>query len=96
MPRLISSQSFLDESIVCEKRDRGIYTATYVVVTVGGEVFWVIADGHHRIAAAKADGVDVEWERADASDWGQTAEEILGNLYNDCDWYDTATGKPVW
>lgn len=70
-----------------------------VTLEVEGEDFRVIIDGHHSYAAALADGVEPRWEvlpviqrQADTMD----AESFLTMHRNDDDYYDVATGCPVW
>lgn len=95
----ISSQRYVDEAIVAAKREAADYAAQYVVVSVDGDEYAVVVDGHHSIAAAKADGAEIEWEPAGAEIDAEAARDGIAFLeahHNGDDWYDVETGELVW
>lgn len=102
--RTLSSQRYLDPSIVAAKRAAGDYTAHRVEITIDGEELYVVIDGHHSIAAAKADGVDVAWEdeggeiqhSADAAVEDGTELDWMAERQMDDEWYDIETGRLAW
>lgn len=96
MAKTISSQRYRNPDVVAEKRAARDYTAAYAVVAYDGDVYRVVVDGHHRIEAARLDGVAVAWREVDASDWGRDAEEQLAAMSAGDDYYDLATGRVVW
>lgn len=63
---LISSQRFLDESIVEQKQASEDYTVQFALVEVEGQEYMVVVDGHHSLAAAILDDVEPELEECDA------------------------------
>ena len=96
----ISSQRYLNDAIVAEKRRARDYDAFYVTVKVEGRPYRVVTDGHHSIAAAKLDGVAVRWHKASRA-IQQDADFLGGDAYlaahqEDSDWYDVSDGSNVW
>ena len=101
--RTISSQRYLDPVIVAAKRNAGDYSAQRVTVEIDGERLYVVVDGHHSIAAARADGVDVEWEtnaatqaEADYATREGIVSDWMAQRQLDAEWYDIATGRDAW
>jgi hypothetical protein len=97
--RTISSQKYLDESIVEKKRENEDYVAFYVIVEIEDEEYRVVVDGHHSIAAAKADGVKIEWELATqelVNFAASNPDDFMLQHQLDSDWYDIKTGLNVW
>ena len=96
---LITSQRFLDETIVEEKQSTGDYE---VMISpefeIDGEKFAVILDGHHSYEAAKRDGFDPDFFQATLQDSDNIAlidedvELFLEAVYIDSDYYDAETG----
>lgn len=99
MAQTISSQRYIDHSIVEAKRADADYAAQFVRIMIDGVEYDVVVDGHHSIAAAKADGVDVDWEWA-ADEIVQEAERdgeaFLAAHHCGDDWYDIETGLTIW
>ena len=97
--RTISSQKYLDPQIVEEKRENEDYVAFYVIVEIEDEEYRVVVDGHHSIAAAKADGVKIELELAtqELVDFAASdPDDFMTQHQLDSDWYDINTGRNVW
>ena len=96
--KTISSQKYLDDSIVEGKRATKDYVVTTHDITVNGVDYTVIVDGHHSLAAAIADCVEPEFVAASqslASSYSEGEDFLLQNQI-DSDWYDIATGLAVW
>jgi hypothetical protein len=96
---LISSQRYLDQDIVESKRVARDYTVSVLDVTVDGIDYQVVVDGHHSIAAAKADGVEPVIVVQNATQDDRAAlngEDLLEACYIDSDWYDLASGQTIW
>jgi hypothetical protein len=96
---LISSQRYLDPELVAEKQANKEYSFQSVPVTIDGEKYEVVVDGHHRIAAALADGVEPEWEPAHHETQAfarDDPEGFLENNQNESPYYYLKTGKEVW
>ena len=100
---IISSQRFLDESIVEEKIEElnGCESVTVPIAYAGefeGKECYLLMDSHHTVAAAKEKQIVIEYEEQTPNDWNPdwTFEEILENSWNDSDWYDVETGIDVW
>lgn len=98
---IISSQKYLDDEIVSEKRANKDYEVSISpVFKLDGEEFQVVIDGHHSLAAAKLDGVEPDFiecdnNSIDALDEGRI-DDFLRQQRLDSDWYDIKTGKDVW
>lgn len=100
----ISSQRFLDESVVSDKlanRDFVVYTSPEF--EVDGDVYRVITDGHHSLEAAKRAGVDPEFVEQTGTDNDTIClleagnfEEFLVVQRGDSDFYDVNTGRDIW
>ena len=98
---IISSQRHIDDSIVEAKRANRDYTVTIgKVIDIDGETFRVVIDGHHSLAAARADGVAPELVEASVADCDREAiddvDDYLESHWVDSDWYDIETGNKVW
>ena len=102
--KTISSQRFLDDEIVEAKRAASDYIVTVFAVEFDGETYEIVVDGHHSLAAARADGVEPVIVSACGELYRQLAGELetvgveafLENHYNGDEWYDIATGRNVW
>lgn len=99
---LISSQRYLDEDIVEQKRaekDYDVYYAHIENPDTGEKYRWVV-DGHHSLAAAKLDGVSPNMIESDydyQSEIDSMGFDDFLAAHNDGDeWYDTNTGDNVW
>jgi hypothetical protein len=100
---LISSQRYLDDEIVEQKRiDRDYMVTVTPEFEYEGNLYRVVIDGHHRLAAARLDGVEPEIVEATKQQddrialLGETAESYLEVSYVDSDWYDVTTGIGIW
>ncbi|GIV51995.1 MAG: hypothetical protein KatS3mg038_3902 [Candidatus Kapaibacterium sp.] len=98
---IISSQRHLDQDVVDEKMQQlaGVDCVELPIVYAGqygDDDVYVLVDGHHTLAAARALGVEVtytERSRTECNchpDW--TLEQMLDHLWMDSDWYDIHTG----
>lgn len=100
---LISSQSHLDSDIVEAKQAAKDYAITVSPsFEVNGVAFRVLIDGHHSLAAAKADGVEPVVHVATASEndklllLDESVDAYLEASYMDSDWYSVETGRRIW
>jgi len=100
---LISSQRWLDDDTVQAKRVWKDYVVTVSPeFEIDGIVMQAIIDGHHALAAAKADGVVPEIIVATKRDDDRVAlieksiDDFLIMWYLDSDWYDVETGIPIF
>lgn len=100
---VISSQRYLDDQIVQIKRDNRDYTVTVSPeFDIDGVSMRVVIDGHHSLAAAKADGVTPDFIEATIQDDDRIAmldhniNDYLTVCYIDTDWYDISTGQLVF
>lgn len=101
MTTKISSQRHLDDEIVEAKRAAKDYAVTLgKVITVDGVDYQVVIDGHHSLAAAKADGVEPVYRVATATECDREAiedvQQYLEAHWMDGDYYDVETGNNVW
>ncbi len=100
---LISSQRHIDPAIVDKKRAGKDYTVTISPeFEIAGLVVCAMIDGHHSLAAAKADGVDPVYVTATLQDDDRLAlldisvVDYLDACQVDSDWYDIETGIDVF
>ena len=100
---IISSQRYLDDNTVQAKRESRDYVVTVSPeFEIDGVVMQAVIDGHHSLAAAKADGVGPEFVVASLQEDDRIAildrsiNDYLEVCYMDSDWYDIATGKGVF
>lgn len=99
---VISSQRYLNDEIVSEKVEE-LRGDVKVVLPVydseladdDGNTLFVLADGHHRLEAAKELGIPVEYEVIRHQD-DLVGEQLLDNNWIDSDWYYIESGKTVW
>jgi len=96
---IISSQRYLDDATVAQKRaDRDYVVSVSPVFQLDGAECQVVLDGHHSLAAAQADGGEPEYVEADATDddrvglINEALSDFLTVCWADSDWYDIATG----
>lgn len=101
---IISSQRYLDEDIVAEK----IAAQDFVVhvspaFEVDGDIYQVVLDGHHSLAAALESGVSPvyhEMGRQEHDAVGLIAkgevDDFLAVTRIDSDYYSVETGVDVW
>ena len=100
----ITSQRFIDDETVEAKREAGDYVVTVTPeFEVDGVVMQAIIDGHHSLAAARADDVEPEYVVATAQDDDRVGlildgriEDYLEASFMDSDWYDVETGHNVF
>ena len=102
MMRVISSQRYIDYSIVDEKIEeiKGMDKVVLPIIDAemtdeNGNDLYILVDGHHRKEAAEELGIEVEYEEVE-NETGLTGDALLEASYNDSDWYDTATGRCIW
>ena len=98
---IISSQRHIDDASVETKRKDRDYTVTIgKAIEIDGETYRVVIDGHHSLAAARADGVDPVMVEASVTDCDREAiddvDDYLESHWIDSDWYDIETGETVW
>lgn len=94
---LISSQRYLDHDTVQAKRESKDYTVTVSpIFYIDGVAIRVVIDGHHSLAAAKADGVTPDFVEDRINLLSKSIDEYLEASYADSDWYDVATGKVIF
>lgn len=100
---LISSQRYLDDATVNEKRESKDYVVTISpAFVVDGVEMQAVIDGHHSLAAAELDGVEAEYVVATVQNDDRIAlldkniDDYLEVCYMDSDWYDIATGMNVF
>jgi signal transduction histidine kinase len=100
---IISSQRYIDENTVQEKREARDYVVTVSPeFEIDGVVMQAVIDGHHSLAAAEADGVEPEFIVASIQNDDRIAlldrsiDDYLEVCYMDSDWYDIETGKAVF
>jgi len=99
--QLISSQDYLDDDKVQEKRkNRDYIVQISPEFEVDGEKFRVILDGHHSLAAALEDEVDPEFVEQNSSDNDRIAildrgdiDEFLEAVGQGDDYRNRVTGK---
>jgi hypothetical protein len=103
MAILISSQRYLDDETVELKRsDRDYMVMVSPEFEYEGALYQVVIDGHHSLAAAKADGVEADVVEATKQDDDRlaliekSAESYLEVSRVDSDWYDVMTGRDIW
>jgi len=100
----ISSQHYLDDKVVQAKQNAKDYT---VLVSpdfeYDGSQLRVLLDGHHRLAAARADGVEPNYVVATKSMDDRVGlleqkkfKDFLDATYLDGDWYNVETNKYPW
>ena len=100
----ISSQHYLDDATVADKRAARDYVVSVSpVFEHDGEALRVVLDGHHSLAAAKADGVEPAYVEADAQTNDRVSllargeiEDFLAASTMDGDWYNIETGAYPW
>lgn len=103
LPRLITSQSYLDEEIVQEKIEANDFEVTVSpVFEYEGETYQVILDGHHSFEAAQQTGQEVEWTVATRVTHDTIAVlerngvESFLEVVCDGDFIDAVTRRTVW
>jgi hypothetical protein len=101
---IISSQRYLDETIVEEKRNNEDYNVTVSpAFEVDGINYQIVMDGHHSLAAAKLDGIEPEYTIATLQTSDAIAllednkiEDFLEVQYIDSSYYEVENGEEVW
>lgn len=96
MTTIISSQRHIDWDIVAEKRNSlagmtEIELPAYDVHSEDDDIA-ILADGHHRLVAAKELGIKVIFVVKDHPE-GLRGEDLLNDQWGDSDYYDVETGK---
>ncbi|WP_430437928.1 hypothetical protein [Oceanibaculum nanhaiense] len=106
MEKIISSQHYLNDNIIDEKRAAKDYGAVVTkAYTLDGITFRVVLDGHHSIAAARLDGVnadvtEIDGQRAMELDYiveTRGVEGLLEELHmGEGDYFDVSDKTLVW
>jgi hypothetical protein len=104
MVTIITSQEHLDDATVAEKRAARDYECLVSPeFDVDGETYQVLLDGHHRFAAAMADGAEPELIVATAQQHDAVTmllegriEEFLQAVHHGHDYRDAKSGRFVW
>jgi hypothetical protein len=103
IPPLISSQRYLNRSVVARKAAKfKVFIVRTVDVELRGKTYRLLLDGHHNLAAARIVGADPTWKgpppkferimkRMPANEF---AAFMINNL-TDSDWYFYDTGQVV-
>lgn len=102
-PQLISSQRYLNTLKVQQKAATfAVFIVRVLDVTLRGQRYRVMLDGHHNFAAAKLRGVEPQWRGAPRkflrimkSMSAQDFERFLINNLTDSDWFFIETGEVV-
>ena len=103
LPPLISSQRYLNRDVVGRKAAKfKVFVVRTVSVELRGNIYRILLDGHHNLAAARLIGARPTWKgpppkferimkRMSAEDF---AAFMINNL-TDSDWYFHDTGQVV-
>jgi len=97
----ISSQRYIDEDVVDEKRKNKDYDVMVSpTFNIDGDPVRVILDGHHSMRAAELDGVKPVYIEQSTRESDKIAllekgdiESFLESTWMDSDWYNVSTGK---
>lgn len=101
---IISSQRYIDYSIVSEKiaelEESEVEYITIPVVDaemkdLEGNDLFVMTDKHHTREAAIELGIEVRYEVID-NEYNETGVELLEDLYMDSEWFYVESGECVW
>lgn len=94
---IISSQRFTDSQTVDEKITQlsGVKELVLQAFEVGEDDLAILADGHHRLEAAKRLGISVKFEITTHPE-GLTGQDLIEDMWMDSDYYDVRTGENVW
>jgi len=93
--KIISSQRYLDQDIVDSKVITEDITLPAYLLEINGEKYAILADGHHRRAAAIAAGFNVSYDVKSHPEM-LTGEALMDATYNDSDFYFIETGVLVF
>ena len=104
METIISSQRYVDDSIVAAKQASSDFEVSLSpAFDLDGETYRVVLDGHHALAAAKLAGVEPTYAVLSAADHDAICllddgkvDDFLEAIYMDSDYYDIATGRVAW
>ena len=100
----ISSQEFIDEEIVAAKlASEDFEVQVSPSFEIDGQIYRIVMDGHHSLAAAKLAGIEPIYCEQSSSDNDTVALLESGNIedfllaqHNDCDYYDVETKAAIW
>lgn len=99
--KYISSQHFLDESIVEEKMDQlaksnveSVEIPCTYVGFIDGEEYAIVVDHHHTLAAARMLGIPYTYVVYDDPE-GLTGESVLEVRWIDGEYYDVEISNPA-
>ena len=100
---LISSQRYLCPKTVARKASTfSVFVVNVIEITLRGQCYRVLADGHHNLAAARRAGIAPTWRGApkklqrimQKTPPGDFERFLINNL-TDSDWYYVDTGCVV-
>ncbi|WP_017903549.1 hypothetical protein [Pseudomonas asplenii] len=102
-PPLISSQRHLNREVVARKAAKfKVFVVRTVDLELRGQVYRIIIDGHHNLAAANLLGVVPTWkgpppkfERLMSRMPAAAFADFMINNLTDSDWYFHDTGRVV-
>lgn len=102
--KTISSQRYIDDSIVKAKREAADYEVfVSPSFEIDGDEFRVVLDGHHSLAAAREDGEEPVFIEYSASEHDAICllesgdlEGFLQATHMGDDYYNIETGKDIW
>lgn len=102
--QIITSQDFIDADIVAAKIEAGDFEVQVSpAFEVDGQIFRVLLDGHHSLAAAIEAGVEPDFIEQTASDNDRISllnrgdiEGFLEVCWMDRAYHFAASGKAVW
>ncbi len=100
----ISSQRYLDDSVVAQKlADNDFEVLVSPVFEHDGMIMRVVVDGHHSLAAAKLAGVEPKFYTVDSRDVDNVQmiedglfSDYLEATWIDSDYYNVDTGVEIW
>jgi len=77
------------------RRLTSIRNYSHFTVKISETDLYILADGHHRHAAAREMGVEVVFEIVQHPE-GLTGDALLTAMWDGHNWYNIETGKSIW
>jgi hypothetical protein len=92
MTTIISSQRYLDNSIINDKMAELANTESVTLVAWDVKAYdcAILSDGHHTYAAAKELGITINFAIVDHPE-GISGDDLLEQAWMDSDWYNVET-----